>query len=117
MAALNHQLIHLFPGSSGLVKPVNIKKSSPYHERGNVRGERQISTHTAEQHWFMVRHVQSKIGKAVAVLCGLSSTRDLAEGQVQLSGGLRGGEDSQAGLAGSGCGHNLATVRHRTTLR
>lgn len=89
MAALNRQSIRLCPGGSGLVKPVNIKKSSAYHRRGDVRDERRIPAHAAEQHWFTVRHVQSKIGKAVTVLWGLSSTRDLAEGQVQLSGAAR----------------------------
>lgn len=116
MAALNRQRIRLCPGGPGLVKPVNIKKSSAYHKRGNVRDERQIPAHTAEQHWFTVRHVQSKIGQAVAVLCGLSRTRDLAEGQVQLLGAVR-----QRGLPGWAGGvwlwHDLAMVRHRATLR
>lgn len=48
-----------------------------------------MPTHRAEQHesiaampWFMVSHFQSKIGKAIAILCGLSGTRDLAEGHI-----------------------------------
>lgn len=46
MAALIRQLTRLCPGSSGLVKPVNIKKSSAYHKGGNVRVGRRMSTHT-----------------------------------------------------------------------
>lgn len=50
----------------------------------------------------VVRHFQSKLGQAVATLRGLSSTRDFADGQRFSFRGLRGSEDSQAGLAGVG---------------
>lgn len=52
MAALIRQLTRLCPGSSGLVKPIDIKKSSAYHKGGNVRVGRRMSTHAhrAEQH-------------------------------------------------------------------
>lgn len=70
---------------------LSIKKSSAYHKRGSVRDGRWMPTHRAEQcesiaamPWFMVSHFQSKIGKAVAIPCRLSSTSDLAEGHVHL---------------------------------
>lgn len=86
-----HQLTCFHLGTSGLVKPVNIKKSSAYHTGGGVRDGRATSTprelrgHCSHSSGFG-QTLQSNIGKAVPIPQGLSSTRDLAEGQIQLLG-------------------------------
>lgn len=81
-----------------------------------MRDGRDVHTQSSESiaatALVMVRRFQSKKGKAVPVPQGLSSTR--ADPAFVR---LRGSKDSQAGLAGSACGHNLAMVRQKATLR
>lgn len=122
MATLTHQLTRLCPGSSGLVKPVNIRKSSAYHTGGGVRDGRAASTRAELRE--PCSHGSGR-GQTPPVKnrknCFCPTGPQQHQGPCRRAGpafgGLRGSEESQAGLAGPGCGHDLAMVRQRATLR
>lgn len=122
MATLTHQLTHLCPGSSGLGKPLNIKKSSAYHTGGGVRGGRAASTHAElrEHSSHASGYGQTlpvKNRKSCFCPTGPQQYRGPCRRAGPAFGRLRGSKESQAGLAGSGCGHDLAMVRQKATLR
>lgn len=88
----------LCPGSSRLVRPVNIR--IPQHITqggGRVQGQHSWESSAATA-LVMVRHFQPKTGEAVPVPQGLSSSRDLAGGQEQLLGAE--GQPGAPGWAG-----------------
>jgi len=94
MAVLICQLTRLCPGSSGLVKPVDIDKSSAYHKGGSVRGAEGRCPHAAEQRESLAamalvygQTLSLKTRKSCCRPTRAQQYRDLAEGQVQLSGG------------------------------
>lgn len=122
MATLTHQLTHLCLGSSGLVKPVNIRKSSAYHTGGGVRDGRVASTRAELREpcsHGSGRGQTPPVKNRKSCFCptGPQQHQGPCRRAGPAFGRLRGSEESQAGLAGPGCGHDLAMVRQRATLR
>lgn len=114
-----HQLPHLCPGTSRLVRPGNLRV--PQHiTRGAVRVQgqhphTQLGEHCS--HGSGYGHtLQSNTGKAAPVP-GPQQYQGPCRRAAPAFGRLRGSQESQAGMAGCGGGHDLAMVRQKVTLR
>lgn len=106
----------LCPGSSGLVKPENIKKSSAYQKHCHVGNERWTPTHSR------AAREPSRTDQTVLAYTqklSIKHTKSCCCPMGALQWDVERGREAGSALGGASCGggHGLAAVRHRATLR